>query len=183
MDKGPFIAGRRLDNYKLFISISTKGFTWLVDPDMRRSVGGAHGVWAYSGFFQAPSYYSPGPPRQWGGWCLSRFLGRLLSEVFLWQWCLPSLSDEVDRLASPCTGLRHIAAYWGTGLACEVLSGLLTVVVGDVCRGKGSFQGCCYWLEVLSSWYLAMEYRIVKWVLTRRCLPPGKVMILIRRVP
>jgi hypothetical protein len=23
--KGPFIAGRRLDNYKLFISISTKG--------------------------------------------------------------------------------------------------------------------------------------------------------------
>jgi hypothetical protein len=25
--KGPFIAGRRLDNYKLFISISTKGFT------------------------------------------------------------------------------------------------------------------------------------------------------------
>jgi hypothetical protein len=25
--RGPFIAVRRLDNYKLFISISTKGFT------------------------------------------------------------------------------------------------------------------------------------------------------------
>jgi hypothetical protein len=25
--RGPFLAARRLDNYKLFISISTKGFT------------------------------------------------------------------------------------------------------------------------------------------------------------
>jgi hypothetical protein len=25
--RGPFIAGRRLDNYKLFVLISTKGFT------------------------------------------------------------------------------------------------------------------------------------------------------------
>jgi hypothetical protein len=31
--------------------------------------------------------------------------------------------------------------------------------------------------------YLPMEYRIVKWVLTRRCLPLGKVMMLLRRVP
>jgi hypothetical protein len=26
-DRGPFIAGKRLDNYKLIISISTMGFT------------------------------------------------------------------------------------------------------------------------------------------------------------
>jgi hypothetical protein len=31
--------------------------------------------------------------------------------------------------------------------------------------------------------YLPMKYRIVKWVLTRRCLPPGKVMMLFRLVP
>jgi hypothetical protein len=37
------------------------------------------------------------------------------------------------------------------GLACEAPSGLVAVVVGDVCRGKGSFPGCCYWLEDLSS--------------------------------
>jgi hypothetical protein len=28
-----------------------------------RLVGGFHGVRAYSGVLQAPSYYSPGPPR------------------------------------------------------------------------------------------------------------------------
>jgi hypothetical protein len=30
-------------------------------------------------------------------------------------------------------------------------SGLVVVMVGDVCRGKGSFPGRCYWLEVLST--------------------------------
>jgi hypothetical protein len=38
----------------------------------------------------------------------------------------------------------------GIGLACEAPSSLITVVVGDVCQGKGSFLGRCYWLEVLS---------------------------------
>jgi hypothetical protein len=35
---GPFIVGRRLDNSELFISISTKGFTLLVGPNLRMSV-------------------------------------------------------------------------------------------------------------------------------------------------
>jgi hypothetical protein len=38
----------------------------------------------------------------------------------------------------------------GTRLACEAPSGLVAVVVGDVCRGKGSFSGHCYWQKVLS---------------------------------
>jgi hypothetical protein len=38
-----------------------------------------------------------------------------------------------------------------TGLACEAPSGLVVVLVSDVCRGKGSFPGHCYWLEVLST--------------------------------
>jgi hypothetical protein len=32
-----------------------------------RSVGDFHGVQAYSGVFQAPFYYSLGPPQQGGG--------------------------------------------------------------------------------------------------------------------
>jgi hypothetical protein len=36
--RGAFIAGRRLDNYKLFISISTKGLTCPVGPVLRRLV-------------------------------------------------------------------------------------------------------------------------------------------------
>jgi hypothetical protein len=51
----------------------------------------------------------------------------------------------------PCNSLQHIATYRGAGLACEVSSSLVAVVVGDVCRGKGSFSGCCYRLDVLSS--------------------------------
>jgi hypothetical protein len=36
--RGPFIAGRQQDKYKLFISISTKGFTWPVGPVSTRLV-------------------------------------------------------------------------------------------------------------------------------------------------
>jgi hypothetical protein len=68
---------------------------------LTRLVGGFHGVQAYSGVFQAPSYCSPGSPRQWGKWRLGRFLERLLSEVFTWRRCLPSSSDEVDGRAFP----------------------------------------------------------------------------------
>jgi hypothetical protein len=35
--------------------------------DLLRLVGGFHGDQACSGVFQAPSYCSPDPPRQWGG--------------------------------------------------------------------------------------------------------------------
>jgi hypothetical protein len=49
-----------------------------------RSVRGFNSVQAYSGVFQAPSYFSLGPPRQWGERCPGRFLERLLSEVFTW---------------------------------------------------------------------------------------------------
>jgi hypothetical protein len=50
-----------------------------------RSVGGFHGVQAYSGVFQAPAYYSLGPPWQWGEWCPARFLETVISEVFTWR--------------------------------------------------------------------------------------------------
>jgi hypothetical protein len=50
-----------------------------------RLVGGFHGVHACSGVFQAPSYYSPGPARQWDERCLGRFLEMLLSKVFIWR--------------------------------------------------------------------------------------------------
>jgi hypothetical protein len=49
--------------------------------------------------------------------------------------------------------------------------------------GKGSFMRRHYWWAVLSSLYLSIEYHIVKRVLTRRCLPTGKVMMLFRHVP
>jgi hypothetical protein len=87
----PFIVGRQVDNYKLFIFIyiyegiyMTNGFR-LEKVGLLRSVGGFHGVWACSGVFQAPYYCSPGPPRQWGERCPGLFLKRLLSEVFTWR--------------------------------------------------------------------------------------------------
>jgi hypothetical protein len=49
-----------------------------------RLVAGFHSVWACSGVFQAPSYYSLSPPRQLGEHCPSHLLGRLLSELFAW---------------------------------------------------------------------------------------------------
>jgi hypothetical protein len=66
-----------------------------------RLVVGFHGVQVYFGVFWAPSYYSPGSPRQWGEQFPIQFLERLLSEVFAWWQRLPSWSDEVDGLSSP----------------------------------------------------------------------------------
>jgi hypothetical protein len=34
---------------------------------------------------------------------------------------------------------------------CKGPFGFVTVIVGCVCRGKGSFPGCCYLMEDLSS--------------------------------
>jgi hypothetical protein len=50
----------------------------------------------------------------------------------------------------------------------KVPSSLVTVVVGDVCWGKGIFSGVVVDWRFCSHWYVSMEYRIVKWVLTRR---------------
>jgi hypothetical protein len=58
-----------------------------------RSVGGFHDVQAYSGVFETPSYYSPGPPRQWGERCPGRFMERLISVVFAWWRRLPLRSS------------------------------------------------------------------------------------------
>jgi hypothetical protein len=35
--------------------------------------------------------------------------------------------------------------------SCKTTSGLIMVMVGDVCRGKGSFSGCHYLMEDLFS--------------------------------
>jgi hypothetical protein len=113
-----------------------------------RLVEGFHGVQAYSRVFLAPSYYSPGPPWQWGEWCPGRFLERFLSEVFTWRRCPPLWSDEVDELAStPCTGLRCITTYRGDRACLRgavwsccgedarcCIAGYATPVLGCLCR-------------------------------------------------
>jgi hypothetical protein len=180
----PFIAERQVDNYKLFISLSTKGFIWLVGPILRRSVEGFHSVRTCSAVFQGPSYCSSGPPRQWGGQCSSRFLEWLLSEVFTWRQHLPLWSDEVDGLASPLhRPAVHSHILRGHGLPvrhCLVLSQWwLAIFVG----GKEASWGVVIGWRFCPHWYLSMKYRIVKWVLTRQWLPHGKVMMLFRRVP
>jgi hypothetical protein len=57
----------------------------------------------------------------------------------------------VDGLASPAPAYGTYRPIEGTGLACEAPSGLVAMMVSDVCRGKGRFSGRCYRLEVLSS--------------------------------
>jgi hypothetical protein len=69
------------------------------------------------------------------------------------------------------------------GLAGEAPSGLVAMTVGDVCRGKGNFPGCCYWLEVLSSLVPTRGISHSKMGSYQAVLPPGKVMILFRHVP
>jgi hypothetical protein len=155
--------------------------------DLLRSVGCFHGVRACSRVFQAPSYCSPGPPWQWGERCPGWFLERLLSEVFTWQWHLPSWSDAVDGLASPPppgTSLRCIAAYrgdraylWGAIWSCHndgrwCLSG-----------GKEASRGVVIDWRFCPHWYLSTQYCIVKWVLIRQWLPPTNVMMLFSCVP
>jgi hypothetical protein len=149
-----------------------------------RLVGGFHGVWACSIVFQATSYCSPGPPRQWGGRCPGRFLERMLSEVFAWWRRLPSLSDEVNGLASPLhrpTTHSRLSRRQGFPMRRHLVLSWwwLVMFVGG---GEASWGVVISW-RFCPLRYMSMEYCIAKWVLTRRCLPPGKVMMLFRHVP
>jgi hypothetical protein len=49
--------------------------------------------------------------------------------------------------------------------------------------GKEASWGIVIGWRFCPHWYMFMEYCIVKWVPTRRCFPPGKVMTLFRHVP
>jgi hypothetical protein len=130
------------------ISISTKGFTFLVGPDLRWSVVGFHGVQVSSGVFF------------WPYGCSLR---------------LPSLpgGEVVDTHASPCRDcfmgsflggdVFHIGGGGGA-LACGLelpaegtgptykASSFPIVVHRRWCpSGGGSFPGCSYLMESLSS--------------------------------
>jgi hypothetical protein len=146
----------------------TIGFR-LENVSLMMSVGGIHDVRACSGVFQAPSYCSPGPRRQWGEWCPGRCLERLLSEIFTWQRRLPSWSDEVDGLAFPLylpTVHSHLPR--GQGLPVRhrlVLSWWWSPIFFG---GKEASRGVVIGWRFCPHWYLSMEYCIVKWDHTRQ---------------
>jgi hypothetical protein len=101
-----------------------------------------------------------------GEWCLSRFLERMLSEVFTWRQHLPSWTDEVDGLASPLHLVTtHSRLPRGQGLPVRHRLVLLSTQVGN------------------PHWYMFMEYRKVKRALTRWWLSPSKGGMLFRHVP
>jgi hypothetical protein len=86
----------------------------------------------------------------------------------------------VDGLASPYTGLWLITVYWGTGPAHGVPPGLVVMVPDR--EEEASW-------DIIIGWWLSPllvpvhEISQDKWILTRRCLPPGKVMILLGVLP
>jgi hypothetical protein len=112
------------------------------------------------------------------------------SRVGFWRGCLtrsfpqwrrlPSRSGEVDGLASPYTDLRLIAVYWGgwTSPRCVIWS-----CCDGACREEEAFRGIVigWWLCPL----LVPVYEIShgKCILIRRCLPPGKVTMLLDVLP
>jgi hypothetical protein len=103
-----------------------------------------------------------------------------LTRSFPW-WCyLPSRSDEVDGLASPYTGLWLIAICWGDRTSSR---GAAWSCCGGACREEEASRG------IVIGWWLCPllvsihEISSGKWILTRRCLPPGKVMMLLGMLP
>jgi hypothetical protein len=132
--RGAFIAGRRLDNYKLIIFYILDGIYMTNGSSLEivgwlRSVQDFHVVWTCSGVFQSPSLYSPGPPWQWGEWRPGRFVERLFSKIFAWHRRLPLWREVEDRLAyplhQPMAHSRLLRKLPGTSLSARsfVLSG------------------------------------------------------------
>jgi hypothetical protein len=79
-----------------------------------------------------------------------------LKRPFPW-WChLPSRSDEVDGLASPYTGLRLIAVYWGIGPDHEVPPSLVATVPVERRKLPGESLSAGGFVHF---WYLFMKYR------------------------
>jgi hypothetical protein len=103
-----------------------------------------------------------------------------LTGSFPWWRRLPLRSDEVDGLASPYTGLRLIAICWGDwtspwGAAWSCCDG--------ACREEEASRGI-----IIGRWLCPLlvpvhEISLGKWILTRQCLPPGNVMMLLGVLP
>jgi hypothetical protein len=101
-------------------------------------------------------------------------------QSFPWWRHLPLRSDEVDGLASPYTSLQLIAVGWGDrtsprGAAWSYHDGAYqeeeasqSIVIGC--------QFCPFLVPV-------HEMSQGKWILSRRCLSPGKVMMLLGMLP
>jgi hypothetical protein len=112
------------------------------------------------------------------------------SQVSSWRGCLtqsfprwrrlPLRSDEVDGLASPYTNLWLIAVCWGDWTSSL---GAAWSCCNGACREGEASQG------IIISWWLCPllvpvhEISLGKWILTKWCLPPGKVMMLLGVLP
>jgi hypothetical protein len=93
---------------------------------------------------------------------------------------LPSRSDEVDGPAYPDTSLRHIAICWGHRTSPQGATWSCRV---------GAYQEEEASRGIIIGWWLCPllvhvhEISQGKWILTKRCLPPGKVMKLLGVLP
>jgi hypothetical protein len=92
------LTGKRLNNYKLIIFISTKGFTWPVRPDVIRSVCRGR-LEASMVFLSVPK----SSPWRWGGWHSRRFMESVLWDTgFTWLLRLLGLVLQGVILSCNC---------------------------------------------------------------------------------
>jgi hypothetical protein len=109
-----------------------------------------------------------------GSWrsCLTRSFHR--------RHRLPLKSNEVDVLASPYTSLQLIAVCWGDRISPRVAT---WSCCDGACREEEASWG------IVIGWWpcpiLVPVHKISqgKWILTWRCLPPGKVKMLLGVLP
>jgi hypothetical protein len=81
--------------------------------------------------------------------------------------------------------VAHSCLLEGVGTTYKAPPVLVMVVVNGTGQGKGSFPGCHYLVEGLSSLIsiYGILHIVIKWFLIRWCLSLRSITILFRRVP
>jgi hypothetical protein len=103
-----------------------------------------------------------------------------LTQLFPQWHHLPSRSDELDGLASPYTSLWLIAVCWRDRTS---LWGATWSYCDGACQEEEASQGIVIGWSLCPFLIPAHEISQGKWILTRQCLPPGKVMMLLGMLP
>jgi hypothetical protein len=112
------------------------------------------------------------PPWHWSELCPSRFVERLLSEVFAWQRRLPSWSGAVDRLAySLHRPMAHSCLSRRRDLPARRHLVLSRRRATMFVRGKEASQGIVICWKFCHLWYLFIEYYIINGFLPNNVHP------------
>jgi hypothetical protein len=111
----------------------------------------------------------------------------ILYKIYFWKGFSYVLQIDMHFICTPMWTKFYSCKKWvlqrGQGLPVRRHLVLSQWLLAMFVRGREASRGIVIGWRFSPLRYLSMEYYIAKWVVTRQCIPTGKVMMLFRHVP